>query len=194
MAITYPLGSKLYINLTNQCNNDCKFCVRKFKDGLGGYKLWLDKEPSVQEVINDLENPEDYKEIVFCGFGEPLMRLNAVKKVAAWLKDNYPEIPLRINTNGLANLVYQRNILPELEELIATMSISLNASTAEQYQEVAQSKYGRKAFEAVIDFIKEAKKYISEVQVSVVTYPGVDVEKCKKIATDLDVKFKIREF
>ena len=194
MAITYPLGAKLYINLTNQCTNDCKFCVRKFKDGLGGYKLWLDEEPSAQEVINDIQNPEDYAEIVFCGFGEPLMRLEAVKEVAAWLNNNHPQIPVRINTNGLANVIHQRDILPELSDLIDAISISLNASNPKQYQEVSQSKYGQEAFAYVLDFIKEAKEYIPAVKVSVVTYPGVDVEKCRKLADELGVKIKIRHF
>lgn len=194
MAITYPLGAKLYINLTNQCTNDCKFCVRKFKDGLGGYRLWLDEEPSAQEVIADIENPNDYEEIVFCGFGEPLMRLEVLKEVAEWLKDNYPQLPLRINTNGLANLVYDRNILVELEGLIDAVSVSLNASNAQQYQEVSQSQFGQESFGAVIDFIKEAKEYISNVQVSVVDYPGVDVEECKKLAHKLEIKLRVRPF
>ena len=194
MAITYPLGSKLYINLTNQCTNDCKFCVRKFKDGLGGYKLWLDEEPSAEEVINDIDQPEEYEEIVFCGFGEPLMRLKIVKKVAGWLQDNYPHLPLRINTNGLANLVYDKNVLKELAGLVDAMSISLNASTEEQYQAVSQSQYGKEAFGAVIEFIKEAKRYIPSVQVSVVNYPGVNIKKCQELAVELNVEFKLRHF
>lgn len=194
MAITYPLGDKLYLNLTNQCPNDCKFCVRKFKDGLGGYKLWLEEEPSPEEVIADIENPNDYEEIVFCGFGEPLMRLAAVKEVANWLKENYFGLPLRINTNGLANLIYDRNVLAELDGLIDSISISLNASHVEQYQKISQSKFGRKSFGAVLDFISKAKEHIPNVQASIVTYPGVDVEECKKLANKLEVKLKIRSF
>lgn len=194
MAITYPLGSKLYINLTNQCTNDCKFCVRKFKEGLGGYKLWLETEPSAEEVINDIDKPKEYDEIVFCGFGEPLMRLEAVKKVATWLQDNYPHLPLRINTNGLANIVHDKNVLKELAGLIDAISISLNASTPQQYQKVSQSQHGEEAFRAVIEFIKEAKQYIPIVQVSVVNYPGVNIKKCRDIAVKLNVEFKLRDF
>ncbi|MFO7819001.1 MAG: TatD family nuclease-associated radical SAM protein [Halanaerobacter sp.] len=194
MAITYSLGSKLYINLTNQCTNDCKFCVRKFKDGLGGYRLWLDEEPSAQEVIADIERPKDYEEIVFCGFGEPLMRLEVLKEVAEYLKDNYSNLSLRINTNGLANLVYDRNVLPELEGLIDAVSISLNASNARQYQEVSQPQFGQESFAAVLNFINDAKEYINDIQVSVVDYPGVDVEECRKLAHKLEVKLRVRPF
>jgi TatD family-associated radical SAM protein len=170
MAITYQLGSKLYINLTNRCTNDCKFCVRQFKDGLGGYKLWLEEEPTAGEVIDDIIRAEDYSELVFCGFGEPLMRLEVVIEVAKWVQNNQPQIPVRVNTNGLANLVHGRNILPKLGEVIDAISISLNASNAETYQEVSQSEYGKEAFGAVIKFIKKAQEYIPEVQFSVDEY------------------------
>ena len=194
MAITYQLGSKLYINLTNRCTNDCKFCVRQFKDGLAGYKLWLEEEPTVEEVIEDIEDPTNYQEIVFCGFGEPLIRLDAVIEISTWLKENYPEVIVRINTNGLANLIHQQNVLLELEGLIDVISISLNASDTETYQEVSRSTFGEKSFIVVIDFIKEAKKYIPEVKVSVVDYEGVDIEACKDLAKELGVEIKVRHF
>jgi TatD family-associated radical SAM protein len=192
MAITYQLGSKLYINLTNRCTNDCKFCVRQFKDGLGGYKLWLEEEPTAGEVIDDIIRAEDYSELVFCGFGEPLMRLEVVIEVAKWVQNNQPQIPVRVNTNGLANLVHGRNILPKLGEVIDAISISLNASNAETYQEVSQSEYGKEAFGAVIKFIKKAQEYIPEVQVSVVDYEGVNLEESQKTAEKLGVKLKVR--
>ncbi|MGM0501924.1 MAG: TatD family nuclease-associated radical SAM protein [Bacillota bacterium] len=194
MAITYQLGSKLYINLTNNCTNNCKFCVRQFKDGLGGYELWIDDEPTVAELIADIGSAAEYSEVVFCGFGEPLLRVDTLIKVATWVQDNYPAVPVRINTNGLANLVHDRNVLQDLEGIIDSISISMNASNPETYQEVSQSKYGAAAFEAVLEFITEATEYIPKVQVSVVDYPGVDVEQCRKLAQELGVEFKLRHF
>ncbi len=194
MSITYELGEKIYINLTNRCNNDCKFCVRKFKDGVGNYNLWLEEEPTAKEVIDELKLQGEYTEIVFCGYGEPLLRLDTIIEISKFINDNHPKIPIRINTNGQANLYYQHNILPQLSNLIASISISLNASNKEAYQELCQPDFGLDAFPAVIEFIREAKKYISDIVVSIVTYPTVDIVACRKLAKNLDVELKVRYF
>ncbi|GAB6138916.1 TatD family nuclease-associated radical SAM protein [Halanaerobaculum tunisiense] len=192
MTITYQLGNKLYINLTNRCSNDCKFCIRRFKDGVGDYDLWLDKEPTVDEVIANIDDVNQYQEIVFCGYGEPLMRINEVQEISQYLKENHPQISIRVNTNGQANLIHNENVLLKLEDLIDVISISLNASTVDRYQEICQSQFGTQAFKAVIEFIKEAKKRIPKVIVSVVASSKVDVTACKNLAQDLGVEFKVR--
>ncbi|GAB6139055.1 TatD family nuclease-associated radical SAM protein [Halanaerobaculum tunisiense] len=194
MTITYQLDNKLYINLTNQCSNDCKFCIKNFKDGVGGYNLRLDKEPTAKQVIDEIGDAAEYKEIVFCGYGEPLIRLNNVIKISRYLKDNYSPIPIRINTNGQANLIHNKNVVPELAGIIDQISISLNASNAETYQQICQSKFKLDAFPGVVKFIKEAKKFIPKVIVSVVDYSIVDVESCRELAKDIGVKFRLRHF
>lgn len=192
MAITYQIGNKLYLNLTNRCSNDCEFCVRRNSEGVAGYKLWLDEEPDYQEVIDQIGDPSRYKEIIFVGFGEPLYKLELVKKVARWLKER--DAIVRVDTNGHANLIHGRNVVPELEGLIDNISISLNAATAEKYDQLCHSVYGKKAYDAMLNFAKEAKKYIPKVILSIVAYDDVDIEKAGQIAEELGVEFRVREY
>ncbi len=195
MTVAYELGENLYLNLTNRCNNNCQFCVRNFKDGVADYNLWLEEEPSIKTVIKELKsfNLDSYQEIIFCGYGEPLIRFKAVIEIAKYIKNNSRTL-IRVNTNGQANLIHQKNILPFLSEVIDKISISLNASNAQMYKEICQPVAGQEAFQAVISFIKEARKYISEVVASVVNYPGVNVSQCQNIAQELEVDFKLRNF
>lgn len=192
MVIAYPWGDSLYLNITNQCSNDCYFCVRNHGDGVAGYRLWLEKEPTAREVIEAVGDPRQYEEVVFCGFGEPLYRLEVVKEVAKELKKY--GVPVRVNTNGQANLIHGRNILPELSGLIDRISISLNAEDADKYQEICRSVFGKEAYNAVLEFIQEAKKYIPDVTVSVLTLRKIDQEKCRKMAEKLGVKFRVRAY
>lgn len=190
--IAYQIGSRLYLNITNRCLCSCEFCVRDLAPGVAGYDLRLDADVPSEEVIAAIGNPKDYTEIVFCGYGEPLLCLETVKTVARWIKGNGGTV--RINTNGLANLWYGRNILPELEGLVDAISISLNAENEEKYLVVCHPVFGSRSYAALLDFIKESKKYIPRVQVSVVDYPGVDVEACRDIAAELEVGFKVRHY
>jgi len=194
-SITYPIKDSLYLNITNRCTNQCPFCIRyqsrKFNQK---YSLWLDREPSADEVIEAIGDPLKYKQIVFCGYGEPLIRLETVKAIAKRLVTRDPRPKIRIDTNGHANLFYDRNVLPELKGLIDFISISLNAENAEKYNQLCSSYYGEKAYPAVIDFIREAKKYIPEVEATMVDLPVVDKEACRKIADDLGVKFRVRSY
>ncbi len=192
MTIAYQIGSGLYLNLTNRCTNNCEFCVRRDKSGLEGHELWLDREPDFTEVIKAIGDPTKYAEVVFVGFGEPLTRIELVKQVAQWLKDQ--QMPVRINTNGQANLIHGRNVLPELEGLVDTISISLNATSAEEYDRLCHSVYGEEAYTALLDFTKEAKKYIPNVILSIVDYGGVDITRAKDIASELGVKLRVREY
>ncbi|MFA6431974.1 MAG: TatD family nuclease-associated radical SAM protein [Candidatus Margulisiibacteriota bacterium] len=191
-SIAYTIGDNLYLNITNRCTNQCVFCIRyKKKDFNSKYPLWLDKEPTAEEIIRAIGDPTKYKQIVFCGYGEPTIRLDVIKEVAATIRG---KTTIRLDTNGHGNLFWGRNILPELKGLIDSISISLNAENAEKYDKICKSIYGHKAFDAIIDFIREAKKYIPQVEASVVDLPSTDKEKCKKLVEELGVSFRVRPY
>ena len=190
--ITYPIRNSLYLNITNRCTAACTFCVRYTTDFVKGHNLRLAEEPTAEEVIREIGDPKRYAEIVFCGYGEPLLRLDVVKIVAAEVKRQGGKV--RIDTNGHANLIHKRNVLPELAGLVDAVSVSLNAQNAEVYEKLTQPKFGSLTYDAVKEFIGEAKKYIPEVTATVVSAPGVDVEACRKIAEGLGAKFRVREY
>lgn len=159
---------------------------------MGDYKLWLKKEPTAQQVIEQLGNVKEYSEVVFCGFGEPTIKLNELIEIAKKVKADGGRV--RINTNGHANLFHGRNVVPELAGLVDVMSISLNAPTAEKYQKVCRSRYGLKAFDGMLDFARKCVGVIPEVVLSVVdVLPPEDIEKCRQIAQQVGAKFRIRE-
>ena len=188
--IAYRIRESLYLNVTNRCTNRCTFCIKFHSDFVKGYNLRLSHEPSEEELKKAIGDPSHYKEIVFCGYGEPTLRLDLIKNVAAWIKERGGNV--RINTNGQGNLIHRRNILPELRGIVDNMSISLDAQDEETYNRICNPAY-KNAFPEILDFIKEARKYIPEVNVTVVTAEGVDIEKCGKIAADLGVGFRIRK-
>ncbi|MBW2185121.1 MAG: YchF/TatD family DNA exonuclease [Deltaproteobacteria bacterium] len=188
--IAYRIRNSLYLNITNRCTNSCTFCA-KFRDfNVKGHQLKLDHEPGFDEVIAAIGDPTLYEEVVFCGYGEPLLRLDLIKQLSAWLKKQNTIV--RINTDGQANLVHQRNILPELQGLIDEVSISLNAPDAQHYQQICQSSYGPDSYAAVKEFIRLAPHYIPSVIASAVTVPGIDIEACEQIANELGVEFRQR--
>ncbi|MBO6256587.1 radical SAM protein [bacterium] len=201
--LVYQLEGKIYINLTNKCTNDCIFCLRKDKDDVKGQELWLDDENSgANDVVVQFEEilrlrPQNYNdEVIFCGYGEPLLKLDVLKEVAKYIKDNYPDTKIRINTNGHANYVYNRDIVPELKGLIDTISVSLNAESADEYNELSQPVF-EGAYEEVKKFIKSCSDNGFETIASVVEgYKGrhLNLEKCEKIASDLGAKFRVREW
>ncbi len=190
--ITYPIRNSLYLNITNRCTSACTFCVRYFTDYVKGHNLRLRDEPSADELIAEIGDPKRYDEIVFCGYGEPLLRLDVVKAVSAEVKRRGGKV--RIDTNGHGNLIHKRNILPELAGLVDAVSVSLNAQNAELYDKLSQSKFGSAAYDAVKEFIREATKFIPDVTATVVSAPGVDVEACRKIAEELGAKYRVREY
>lgn len=195
--LVYSLEDKIYINLTNRCTNDCIFCLRKDKDDVCGQKLWLDSEEFTSEdVIKQLKNFEIPKEIVFCGYGEPLLKLDILKEVAKYIKDNYPATRTRINTNGHANYVYKRNIVQELVGLIDEISVSLNGSTSEEYDELSQPKF-KGAYDEVKKFIKACSESGIKTDTSIVDgYKGrrLNVKKCEEISESLGAKLRVREW
>ena len=191
--IAYPIRNSLYLNITNRCSNRCTFCWKNASFVVKGHDLELSREPDAQEILTAVGDPKKYGEIVFCGFGEPLLRLDLVKTVAAELKKEGAKI--RIDTDGQANLVYGRNILPEMKGLVDAVSVSLNAENAQKYHRLCRSPFGEKGFEGVLDFLREAKKVIPEVTATALTMPGVDLEACRKLAEEeLGVKFRPRAY
>ena len=191
--VAYPIRDSLYLNITNRCTNYCSFCPKFEGYIVKGHYLKLDREPSFEEIIEALKGCERYKEVVFCGFGEPLLRIDLVCRVARWLKDRGMRV--RIDTDGLANLVHGRNVLEELKGLVDAISISLNAPDEETYSRYCRSRYGKDAYRAVKAFIKESRRYIPEVTATVVSIPGIDIEACRRVAEEeLGVRFRVREY
>ena len=198
MTILYKVHNNLYVNLTNKCPCACTFCLRQTRDHMeDSGVLWLEKEPTVDEVIADFANfnMDDYDEVVFRGFGEPTERIDVLLEVAAYVKKTYNK-PTRINTNGLGNLVNGRDITPELKGLIDTVSISLNTPNKERYYELTRSKFGIGSFDAMIDFAKEAVKYVPHVVMTTVatTITKEEEAECQRICDNIGVKYRIRPF
>ncbi len=195
--LVYLLDCKVYINLTNSCTNNCVFCIRDIKDDVVGANLFLSSENvKAEDVIAQLEKIHEKlsSEIIFCGYGEPMLKLDIIKEVAKYIKEKYPNTIIRINTNGQANLVYKRNVLPELKGLIDKFSISLNGENEEVYNRISLPKI-EGAYTAVKDFIKEAVKEGFDTTATIVTgYKNynVDMQKCIEITKDLGAKFRER--
>lgn len=193
-TIAYVLGENLYLNITNRCTNRCRFCLREQGKGIGGYNLWLPYEPSVQEIIAALEEVGElnrFREVVFCGFGEPLLRLGAVKAVASYLKERW-RVPVRIDTNGQANLVYGRDVVPELVGLVDAVSVSLNAHEEGAYQDLCRPALGEGSFAAVREFLRSCRRQGLRVTATAVAYPGVDLEAARRLAEEVGVEFRVR--
>lgn len=189
--IAYRIRDSLYLNITNRCTNKCSFCVKFHSDYVKGHRLRLRHEPTEKEIKKEIGNPSAYKEIVFCGYGEPLQRLDIVKNISRWIKKNSGRV--RINTNGHANLIHKRDIIPELKGIVDSISISLDAQDSATYNKICNPLY-KNAYNEVIRFIKQAKKTIPDVQITIVELAGVDVKKCREIAERLGVKLRIRKF
>lgn len=198
--LVYLLGGKIYINLTNKCTNECVFCIRSLKDNVCGANLWLKNDSvTAEEVINQINViKKDENEIIFCGYGEPTLKLDVLKEVAKYIKENFKGIKVRLNTNGHANVIHKRNIIPELVGLIDEISISLNAPTEELYKELAQPNLVcENVLDEVKDFIKKSVEAGIDTTASVVEgYKNYDinVKECEKIAQDLGAKFRVREW
>lgn len=201
--LVYFLGQKAYINITNACTNACRFCVRDIKDDVEGANLWLeDKNVSADDVIEQIKiSAQQIKqggEIIFCGYGEPLVKFEEVKKICQYLRENMPEIKIRINTNGHGSYLAKRNIAPELAELINSISISLNGQNEEIYNALSCPKF-EGAYQAMLDFASECVKSGIDTTMSVVSKFQedkffVDIEECEKIANNIGAKFRNREW
>lgn len=197
MNITYVLDGKLYLNITNKCPCACTFCIRKNGDGAyGSDSLWLEHQPSEKEVIDALsrENLNKYDEIIFCGFGEPASELELLKSAAKFIRSR-TNARIRINTNGLSDLINGRETASELKGLFDTVSISLNGSDAKEYCRVTQPKFGEEAFYSMLDFAKKAKEIFPEVILTVVdVISEEEIEKCRKLCEKIGIPLRVREY
>ncbi|TWH47628.1 TatD family nuclease-associated radical SAM protein [Sporomusa sp. KB1] len=197
MTITYELENALYLNITNRCTNNCSFCVRNSQEGLSqGVNLWLKREPTVEEVVTDIQkwDIDRYQEFVFCGYGEPMIRTYDIIEICTRLKTAY-SLPIRINTNGHANLICGRDITPQLTGVVDAVSISMNAKNSKEYQQLCRSQYGERAYAAMLDFATKCKKHIPRVRLSIVDVMAKDdIQACRKIAGEIGVDLKVRHF
>lgn len=190
---TYPLGRSLYINVTNRCNADCTFCKRNTFPFISGFNLGMKKseEPAADEYIKEIGDPKKYEEIVFCGYGEPTIRWEIVKQVAAYVKANGGKT--RLNTNGHGNLINHKNITPEMKDLIDVVSISFNSFDPGQYAQLM--RLDEKHFFEMINFAKASKPYVKKVVMSVVSLDEVEIEKSRKVVEDeIGAEFRVREY
>lgn len=195
--ILYVYGGKLYANLTNRCCLGCTFCIRKNGDGVGSAKtLWHEQEPAWEKIREEIDgfNFSAYRELTFCGYGEPTYALDKLLLSAAYLKEKAPEISLRLNTNGLSDRIHGKPTAALLAEHIDTVSISLNAPTKEKYQAVSRPVFDD-AYECMLRFAGEAKKVFSKTVFTVVdVITREDIEACRKIADEMGIVFRVRKY
>lgn len=191
----YEFGNSLYFNITNRCPNRCEFCLRNIKDGVNGNRLWLLKEPTFNELKDDLAlfDLTKYDEAVFCGFGEPTCNLSIMSQFGPYVKSKGCKI--RLNTNGLGNLINGRDDVAKLiAPYIDCVSISLNASTAEGYDEICRSKFGKDAFYAMLKFASDCVEAGIDTTMSVVDFIGEEeIAACAQVVASTGAKFKVRE-
>ena len=199
MCITYLVEGKLYVNITNKCSNRCEFCIRNNGDGAyGSDSLWLEREPTRDEILESIFSRDlnEFPELVFCGYGEPTYRLDDAVFVAKEVKARFPEMKVRINTNGHSDLILGRDTSAEYEGAFDTVSISLNTPTAEKYQKICHSIYGESSFDALLSFASKVKNYVKTVQLSAVkeTLTDEEIELCQKLSRDLGVTLRLRDY
>lgn len=189
----YKLNDAYYINLTNACTNNCTFCLRNEHSGVGGYNLKLSRDPEAADIIAEFERIPDVKEAVFCGLGEPTMRLDVLLEVARYLKTR--GVHVRLNTNGQGSVFSGEDIAPKLRGLVDTVSISLNAPDAAQYDRLCLSIYGEEAYSHILDFARSCVVQGIETVLSVVDLIDADaIEQCRSIAEGLGAKLRIRGY
>lgn len=200
MNIVYQVKNAIYVNLTNRCPCACRFCLRQNAPGVyGSDSLWLEREPSAQEVMDALSKWEldKYPELVFCGYGEPTERLDTLLEVGVWIKSKHPTLPIRINTNGLADLIAGLPTAPRLAGIIDRLSISLNSADAREYLELCRPSFGEAAYPAMLNFAQEAAKYVPDVVMTIVGEPVTSLEKqaaCQELCKRLGLRLRIRPY
>lgn len=189
----YELDGNLYINLTNKCSNACEFCVRNGKQGYFGNPLWLEKEPTADEVLDAIDYDKKYNQVVFCGFGEPTEKIDVLVKVGEALKKK--GYAVRLNTNGQGNLINGRDITGELKKAVDFINVSLNASNATEYQKICKSRFGENAFYELLNFAEKCRDKGIKTNLSIVDVIGEEqVELCKKLAEKHGLPLRVREY
>lgn len=190
-------GKTVYVNMTNRCPCACTFCLRQTKKMMESNSLWLKEEPTVQQIIDEFKlfDLSKFKECVFCGFGEPTERLDDLLEVAHYLKKAEPNLKIRINTNGLANMMHETDVTYRLKGYIDTISISLNASNEEEFYKLTRSKFGLPSFNGMLDFARKCKDNVNCVVLTVVDIIGKEeIAKCQTICDELGVTLRVRPF
>ena len=194
--IIYTYKNQVYANITNKCDCACTFCIRSERDHIGeSGNLWHTVDPTFEEITAAIDAFDftNYNEFVFCGYGEPTCALDTLLKVAHYVKEHY-HLPIRVNTNGLGNLYHGRNIIPELAEVVDSISISLNAPDETSYHAVTRPQFAG-AYNAMLDFAEECNHSIAHTQLSIVdVLSPEDIAKCQQIADERGVFLKIRKF
>lgn len=203
MTITYEYEGALYVNLTNKCNCACEFCLRQGKAQGSIYtedSLWLEREPTRQEALDSFLGRDvcSYREIVFCGYGEPTYRLDDLLWLVDQLKERFGDKlpPVRINTNGHANLIHGRDVTPELAGRFDVVSVSLNAPTVERYCALTRPRAGEAAWDAMLDFTRKAAQVVPDVCMTIVDKglePG-ELEACQALAESLGARLRVRAY
>jgi len=187
----YDIGDSLYLNLTNRCTNRCTFCTRDVSDFVKGHDLRLGRDPAVEDVIREMGDISNYREIVFCGFGEPTLRLGAVKRIASFAKAKGKKV--RLVTNGTGNLVSARSIPFELKGLIDAVTVSLNAPDEETYKNICRPVFGEGTHKEVVRFIKECLLSGIETEITCIDFIGEEaVAGCRRLAEELGASFRLR--
>ena len=197
MTITYSYGTNLYVNTTNRCDMHCDFCLRQSGDGVGeADSLWLEREPTREEILADIQKRDlsQYKELVFCGYGEPSYRLHDI----LWVCDRVKEvsaIPIRMDTNGHGDLINGRATVPLMAGLIDILSISLNDADAATYARRCRPLFGEESYQAMLDFTRQAVRVIPTVIMTVVdNMPAGEIERCRAICEGLGATFRVRHY
>ena len=200
-TISYEYEGALYVNLTNRCDCACVFCLRHngHKGSIYADDLWLEHEPTREEALADIiaHHPEHYRELVFCGFGEPTYRLADLLWLVDRLREQVKDLPpVRINTNGHTSLINGRDVTEELRGRIDVLSISLNGSTAEEYCAVTKPRDGLKGWEAMLDFTRKAAKVVPQVVMTIVDKDKTpeDIDRCRALAESLGAKLRVRAY
>ena len=199
MTIVYRVGDGMYVNITNRCPCACEFCIRKNAAGVyGSDPLWLEREPTVDEICTAIASAEKgYDSIVFCGYGEPTERLADLLEVAKFIRRTMPGMPIRVNTNGLSDLIAGHETASEFAGLIDAVSISLNAEDGDRYAAICHPKFGSEAYSAMLKFAKDTKAYVPSVTMTIVGTPDMTPERiaaCKRIADGIGVNFRVRTY
>ena len=198
MTIIYEGRNSIYVNITNRCPCACVFCLRHNKDHVfNANSLWLEREPTVKEICDSIDawDLSKYDEVVFCGYGEPTERLDALLQVASYIKTK-GETKIRINTNGLTDLIYGEKTAHKLKGLIDTVSISLNATNKEDYFKMVRPKFGIDSYDAMLSFAKDCTEYVPEVVMTVVDVvtSKEEQELSRKICDSLGAALRVRPY
>jgi TatD DNase family protein len=191
-TIAYQLRNSLYLNITIRCNADCVFCDRKGEAIIKGHNLRITTEPTAKEVIDAIGDLTKYDAVVFCGYGEPTIKIDVLKEVARWVKTQGGKV--RLNTDGHGSIINHRNIVPELVGLVDTISISLNTTDPKQYGELMRID-GEKFFSAMVEFAKECVKHKFEVTMTIVDLDDVNKTNAREfVEKEIGAQFRTRPY